>query len=69
MIKAYLDIYELYKKKDGTPFRRMRIMAQDEKTGELFELFNVGMTPINLELFDVLLSLGKIKETEKHDDI
>lgn len=67
MIKTYTEIYLAGHKKDGSPFRRMRIHAIDETTGQLFELFNVGMTPLNLLMYDTLIQHGKIQAIEPHD--
>jgi len=60
MIKAYLKVVELIRK-DGTPFRRLHIMAHDDTTGEIFQMFDLRLSPLDLALWDILIEKGKIK--------
>lgn len=66
MIKAYIQVVELTKK-DGTPHRRLSISCLDQNTGELFELFNVGMSPLNLDLYDVMIDTKTIIDIPFHE--
>jgi len=68
MIKTYIEVYQAGVKKDGTPFRRLKIYAIDEKTGVLFELFNLGMTPLNLTIYETMLELERIKQAEPYNN-
>lgn len=67
MIKAYIKVYEHNKKKDGTPFRRLSIQVYDKNTGELFELYNKGMTAAELLIYDTLIEMDRIQIQHDHD--
>jgi len=67
MIKAYFDVVEVGRTKEGKPYRMLQLITVDNKTGELFKVFEFSMKPAKLDVYDVLLDLGILKHD--NDDI
>jgi len=67
MIKAYFNVVEVGKTKKGEPFRMLQLITVDQKTGELFKIFEFSMKPTKLDLFDTMLEIGILKHD--NDDI
>jgi len=66
MIKAYFDVVEVGIK-NKKPFRMLQLITVDQKTGELFKVFEFSMKLEKLQAYDYLLELGIIKHD--NDDI
>ena len=67
MIKAYFDVVEVGKTKKGEPFRILQLVTIDNKTGEMFKVFEFAMKPIKLDMYDALIDLGILKHD--NDDV
>jgi len=67
MIKAYFDVIQVGKTKDGKPYRMCQLFTIDQKTGEMFKVFEFSMKPNKLDLYDTMIELGILKHN--NDDV